>query len=162
MLKALQDSLGASLSGDPWHGPSLDGLLADVTAEEAGARAVPGGHSILEIVLHIGAWLGEVASRLRGNAPAQPAAGDWPSLGGDVATRWAEARARVVAARAELVAALAAFPESRLGERVGGERDAPLGTGFSFETMLMGLAQHNAYHGGQVAILKRALRSRVP
>jgi hypothetical protein len=28
------------------------------------------------------------------------------------------------------------------------------------ETMLVGLAEHDAYHGGQIALLKRALRQK--
>ena len=34
--------------------------------------------------------------------------------------------------------------------------DAPLGTGVSYEGMVSGALQHNAYHGGQVALLRRA------
>jgi len=37
--------------------------------------------------------------------------------------------------------------------------DPPLGSGVPFEVMLHGLAQHNAYHAGQIALLRRALRS---
>jgi hypothetical protein len=28
----------------------------------------------------------------------------------------------------------------------------------TFTVMLVGVAEHNAYHGGQIALLKRALR----
>jgi uncharacterized damage-inducible protein DinB len=158
MTTALQDSVAATLSGDPWYGPSPQSLLEDLTPEEAGAHPVAGGHSILEIVLHVSAWLSEVAARLQGKAPSDPAAGDWPSLQGDTSDRWAAARARIAASQAEVAAALEAFPPSRKDERVGGERDAALGTGLSFEAMILGVAEHNAYHAGQVALLKRALR----
>ena len=54
---------------------------------------------------------------------------------------------------------LASFPPAKLGDIVGGaERDAPTGTGVTYAAMLHGLAQHNAYHGGQVAMLRKALR----
>jgi uncharacterized damage-inducible protein DinB len=160
MLKTLEQSLADSLSGDPWYGPSLESLLADLTPEEAWAHPVPGAHSIVDLVLHMSAWLGEVASRLRGNPASLPATGDWPRVEGDAATSWSRARATAVAAHAEVVATIGGFPESRLHERIGVGRDAPLGTGVSFETMLIGLAQHNAYHIGQIALLKRALRQR--
>ncbi len=39
-------------SDDPWHGPAIADLLADVTAGEAVAHPVPGAHSVWEIVLH--------------------------------------------------------------------------------------------------------------
>lgn len=70
---------------------------------------------------------------------------------------WRGARARLVAAEKKLQRALATFPPSRLGRVVGGERDAPLGTGVTYRVMLHGVAQHDAYHAGQVSLLRRAL-----
>lgn len=40
----------------------------------------------------------------------------------------------------------------------GAARDLPLGTGVSFHVMLRGLAQHDAYHTGQISLLKKGLR----
>ena len=153
LISTLAECLDRSVSGDAWHGPSLMSVLADVTPEEAGARPISGAHSILEIVLHVAAWMGEAASRLRGQPPAQPAQGDWPQP-----IPWPDARARLHSAARELREGLAAFDESRLGDMVGAAREAPLGTGVTFTVMLVGVAEHNAYHGGQIALLKRALR----
>jgi hypothetical protein len=36
-------------------------------------------------------------------------------------------------------------------------RDPAQGTGVSYATMLQGLLQHDAYHLGQVALLKKAV-----
>ena len=52
--------------------------------------------------------------------------------------------------------ALAALPPARLDAVVGGERDAPLGAGVTYRVMLHGVAQHDAYHGGQMSLLRRA------
>ncbi len=149
----LAEDIARSVAGDPWHGAGLQTLLADVGDAEAAAHPIAGAHSIAELVLHVAAWMDEVARRLDGARPAEPAAGDWPPL-----VAWPEARARLAAAHARLQRALADFPESRLAERLGGERDAPLGSGVSFAVMLAGVAAHNACHGGQVALLRRALR----
>jgi hypothetical protein len=48
-----------------------------------------------------------------------------------------------------LVKTVAALPESRLRERVPGKR-------YDFYFMLHGVAQHELYHAGQIAILKKA------
>ncbi len=154
-LATLAETIARSVAGDPWHGPSLTALLAGVTEAGAAARPVPDAHSILEIVLHAAAWMDEVAARLQGKAPGGPEAGDWPP-----ACPWPAARARLDAAHARLQRALAEFPEARLGEVFGGERVAALGTGVTFEAMLVGVVEHNAYHGGQVALLRRALRAK--
>jgi hypothetical protein len=55
-----------------------------------------------------------------------------------------------------------AFPAKRWTERVGGARDAPLGTGVTYAAMVSGLLQHSGYHGGQIGLLRRALRPSRP
>ncbi len=149
----LARSITQSLAGDPWHGPSFAALIADVTEPEALAHPIPGAHSILEIVLHVGSWLDESASRLEGRAPADPVDGDWPAP-----RPWSEARERLNTGLTCLLDVLAEIPEGRLAEVVGEQREAALGTGVTYGTMLVGLAEHHAYHGGQIALLKRALR----
>lgn len=144
-------------SGDPFHGPSLDALLGDVTPDEAAAHPIRGRHSILELVLHLAAWADEVAARVEGRAPGMPEAGDWPDASG---VTWADAKARLVGAHDRLLEAVRRFPEERLTVLVGGpERDAAFGTGVTHEREIAGVAEHDAYHGGQVALLKRALRA---
>jgi len=45
---------------------------------------------------------------------------------------------------------------------VRGEREAPLGTGTTFLVMLHGVAQHDAYHAGQMKLLRKALDAVAP
>jgi hypothetical protein len=127
-----------------------------VDAATAAAHPVEGGHSIWEVVLHLTGWTDEVARRLEGHAPATPQAGDWPPAPDPTATRWQQALDALADAQARLERLIVAFPEGRLAERVGQERDAPLGTGVSYEGLIQGSLQHNAYHGGQIALLRRA------
>ena len=152
-LQTISESLARSVAGEAWHGPALGELLADVTDTEAAAHPVDGAHSIVELVLHVAGWMEEVASRLEGHEPGLPSDGDWPPV-----RPWPEARARLTRAHERLQRALAAFPEARLTEKVGDVRDPPLGSGVSYAATLIGVTEHNAYHGGQVALLKRALR----
>ena len=80
---------------------------------------------------------------------------DWPETGPVDDARWDAARADLFSAHEELVAALGRFPASRLSERIGGERDAPIGTGVSYREMTLGVLQHDAYHSGQISLLKK-------
>jgi uncharacterized damage-inducible protein DinB len=144
-----------TIAGKPWHGPSLESLLEGVDARAAAALPLDGAHSIWEIVLHLTAWTREVANRLEGKEPRPPAEGDWPETGPVDEATWNAARADLFSAHEALIEALASFPEARLDERVGGERDAPLGTGVSYREMILGVLQHDAYHAGQVALLKK-------
>jgi len=152
------DELRRAYRGGAWHGPALGEVLADVSAEEAAARPLA-THTIAEIALHATAWTEEVARRLDGGAPSLPARGDWPEAGPITETTWAGILADLDRARAALEAAVERFPADRLDETVGGPTyDAPLGIGITYATMLLGLAQHDAYHAGQIALLKAALR----
>ena len=45
-LEALRVDLRAAYNGDPWHGPSITGVLEGITAETAGQRPIPGAHTI--------------------------------------------------------------------------------------------------------------------
>ena len=58
-------------------------------------------------------------------------------------------------AMAHLTGTVAGFPESRWDDRVGDSRDAALGTGVTYEQTVLGLVQHLAYHGGQIALLRK-------
>lgn len=153
----LAEQVDAALSGPAWHGASLEENLKGLTAEQAAARPVAEAHSIWELVLHLTAWTAEVTRRLGGAAPAAPAEGDWPAVGAVSPGAWAEAIARLGSAHGELAEAVRRYPPERWTDRVGGARDAPLGTGVSYAEMVQGLLQHDAYHGGQIGLLRKAL-----
>lgn len=159
-----RDQLQRALHGPAWHGPALLETLADVTSGEAYALPVTGTHTIAELTAHCLAWTEEVTARLRGGQVGLPARGDWPDLEEKSAAAWRELRRLLEAAGGALDQVLADFPAERLFESVGsGAYHPPTGGGVSFDVMLHGLAQHNAYHGGQISLLKLALRrSAVP
>jgi uncharacterized damage-inducible protein DinB len=159
----LREQLRKGYSDDPWHGPDTTSLLADLTAEEAAAHPVAGAHSVWEIVLHMTAWQNEVRRRLGGKQPDLPEEGDWPEPGETSAAAWRRDQKRLGESLDELLRALDGLTEADL-ERAGGslsDRDPALGTGATYRGMVNGLVQHNAYHSGQLALLRKALRTGV-
>ena len=154
-IDRLRDELRRATVGDAWHGPSLRQVLAGIEATTAAALPIPEAHSIWEIVLHLTGWAREVTSRLEGGVPRLPADGDWPKAGETGPEAWAVAVEELFVAQEALHRALARFPEHRLDEVAGGERDAPLGIGVTWQVVLHGVAQHLAYHGGQIALLRK-------
>lgn len=157
-LERLVRELEEANGGDPWHGPSRAAVLADVSAEEAARPPSAHGHSIWALVLHMRAWTSEVARRLRGGDPGLPADGDWPRPPSPSETSWRAALAGLEAAHLDLVAAVRESVPARLDERVGTIASASVGSGKTYRVMLHGLAQHDAYHTGQIALLKRIYR----
>jgi hypothetical protein len=157
VLGQLGDSLRQAHDGDAWHGPALAELLRDVDVSTAAARPVAGGHSIWEIVLHLTGWTREVARRLAEGDPQLPEGGDWPDVHDPSPAAWNLARVDLALAHVELARALAAFSPARFTESLGTARDAPLGTGVTYLAMILGALQHAGYHGGQIALLKKAI-----
>ena len=76
--RELRETLAASFDGDPWHGASVASLLEGIPASVAHTPP-PAGHTIRELLDHMTAWTGEVASRLDGHPPKEPEGGEWPS-----------------------------------------------------------------------------------
>lgn len=145
----LLDTLRRSFDGDAWHGPAVLDTLADVNEEQAAWRPPNGAHSVWEIALHIAAWANEVAQRLEGGKPGEPKEGDYPKPSGS----WEDTIARVEAARDRLVQVVERMHEPELDKLVGAEHNAALATGFTYAGSIEGIAQHNAYHAGQMRML---------
>lgn len=157
-LKRLADELRRMYEGGAWHGPSVCEALSDVTAAEAASRSLPGAHSIFELTHHIAAWTGEVTRRLRGGTPSEPEDGDFPAKGERVdKPKWEATKALLQARNAELVTAILAFDPSRLDEAVGGAGTGPAESRATYRTMLQGVVSHDAYHAGQIVILRKGL-----
>jgi uncharacterized damage-inducible protein DinB len=146
----IQDQLERAYAGNAWHGPSLRELLSDISSARAATIPKIGSHSIWQIVLHVLAWQRVVVRRMAGETITDlPPEQDWPVVSdtGDVA--WKRALTQLEETHRQLCEAIARFPEARLGEKVSGHR-------YPFYGMLQGVIQHNLYHAGQIALLKKA------
>jgi uncharacterized damage-inducible protein DinB len=146
----IADQLRRAFDGTAWHGPSLMELLEDVDAATAAAKPLPKVHSIWELVLHVAAWDGAGLHRLSGETVQLTGTANFPVVPRPAEAAWRKAVAQVKRTHDLLVKTVAALPDSRLRERVPGKR-------YDFYFMLHGIAQHELYHAGQIAILKKAL-----
>lgn len=153
----LIDEVHRAVDGEPWHGPSIMALLRPVTAADAGAHPVPNGHSIAEITAHLTAWTNEVARRLEGFPAGEPPEGDWPPCLAQSPAAWAAQLLALTTAVAQLEAAVAGFPDARWDLPIVDPREPLPVVPVSYEQLVHGLAQHFAYHGGQIALLRKAL-----
>lgn len=152
------DQLYRAWRRDPWHGPPLKELVLGLPALLAAQRPPGGAHSIWEFVLHLAGWQREVAARLAGKEPGEPAAGDWPSVPSPpTEAAWGEAIEELEASFGALQTQLALLPTADLDRRIGQAEDRALATGVTIRQTLSGLLQHHAYHGGQIALLRRVL-----
>jgi uncharacterized damage-inducible protein DinB len=144
----IADQLRRAFEGDAWHGPALLELLEDVDAATAAAKPLPDVHSIWELVLHIAAWDGAACRRLAGEKIQLAGMANFPVVPRPSEVAWRKAVAHARRTHDALVKTVAALPEARLRERVPGKK-------YDFYLMLHGVAQHELYHAGQIAILKK-------
>jgi uncharacterized damage-inducible protein DinB len=151
----IADELSRALDGDPWHGDAVMTILADVAASTAAVRPPGGAHSIWEIVRHMTAWTDEVGRRLEGHAPGEPQAGDWPPPSGATDDDWAHDVDALRDAHRRLIERAGRLTDAQLHAAPVEARNRPAGSGVTAYVLLHGLAQHHAYHGGQIAILKK-------
>lgn len=149
-VKRIADQLRRSLSGTAWHGPSLFELLGDVTSEEANTHPVPGGHSIAELVLHVAAWMDVARRRLDTDVPTLQGEADWPLPG-----EWAAAVSTLRQAGTQLAERVDRLSDEDLEKKVRADAAE-----YSQYFLLHGVTQHNLYHAGQIAMLRKALRTR--
>ena len=150
-INRIRDQFQRAFTGVPeaWHGPSLLQILEGLTAEKASAKPLVAAHSIWEIVLHITATHGLVLRRLRGDGSALTAEEDWPKEGAATKEAWQSTLAELKRTHSEVLDAIAGVEDPVL--------DEPIleGTSSRYVT-LHGLVQHNLYHAGQIAILKKS------
>ena len=126
-------------------------ILKGVTAERAAARPIKNAHSIWELVLHIAAWDGAVRRRMGGVAVKLTDAENFPAVKDPSEAAWGKALVEVRRAHEELIAAVEGFPEKSLWKPVPGKK----GAHYNFYYMLQGAVQHELYHAGQIALLKK-------
>ena len=151
------DQLVHAHTGDPWHGSPVVAVLKGVTAEQAAQRPPNGAHSIWELVLHMTGWRNEVAARITGKTAGEPEGGDYPAIGKPTTERWTAALEALDAAHRRLVDMTRGLSEEQLWRPTKDSRTDPTGTGATAYELLHGIVQHDAYHAGQIAILKRIL-----
>jgi uncharacterized damage-inducible protein DinB len=150
-IDRILDQLKRAYEGPAWHGPSIKESLDGVTAIQAQARPLRKAHSIWELVHHIAVWEDVGRRRLEGDPAEVPISTpeDWPPADDASAAAWEQAKAALERSHQALVEAISRVPESRLDEPI-------LEGKSSVYVTLHGVIQHDLYHAGQIAILKKA------
>jgi uncharacterized damage-inducible protein DinB len=152
-LNRLEEQLRRAFEGEAWHGQAVLEALEGVSVKQATAYPIIGAHSIWELVLHLCGTYNLVLRRLGGDGRQLTELEDWPSVPEPSAENWSDAICVLKQLNDELRQAVKRFPVERLDEPLVPE--AP----YTAYTQFIGLTQHNLYHVGQMAILKKAQES---
>jgi uncharacterized damage-inducible protein DinB len=150
-VERIIEQLNFTYRGPSWHGPTLMELLQDVTEEEAAQVLLPNTHSIWEIVQHCAAWKRAVIQRLDGEQVSLQGEADWPPVVDPNNRAWRDALAELDAAHGALEARSRQLADDDL------DRNAPRQDMTLYRTV-HGVMEHDIYHAGQIALLKKAMR----
>jgi uncharacterized damage-inducible protein DinB len=157
----LADHIERTVTGPMWHGPALFDVLKGVSCDQALARPLPNAHSVWEIVLHITAWCDIARGRLKGQAIGDPTAEqDWPPVPSafpragtlseiDPAVEWRRAVDQLASSHRALAADARLLTDEQIAARIPG-------LDYTVSVLLRGVVEHGTYHGGQIALLKKA------
>ena len=146
-LALIDDELRRAYDGDAWHGPPLREVLKGVSAAVAVRKHPQLAHSVWLLVNHVAADIDVVARRLtEWRAVGEPE--DFLPVTDTSESAWAAALENLDRRHRTLLTAVAGLDVAKLHEIVPGKN-------YPVALMLHGVAQHYAYHGGQIALLKK-------
>lgn len=148
-VERIADQLNRVFEGDAWHGPSVREVLKDVSAEKAAKKPIPNAHSIWELVLHIAAWENAVRRRIEGDNVDLTDEEDYPPIRDTSESAWQKAMKMLENGHRALRKVVSGLTDSRLEELIRGRN-------YSVYYLLHGIIQHDIYHVGQIALLKKA------
>jgi uncharacterized damage-inducible protein DinB len=151
-IERIRDQYQRGWNGDAWHGPSLREVLRDVTGSEANARPFAGAHTIAEIVQHLAYWKWAAVERAAGALVSPAHDEQWPPHRDASESAWQEALALLDSRHQALMQTLEKLSDEQLTQPIAGRN-------YNLYVQLHGNLQHDIYHIGQIALLKRAVRA---
>jgi uncharacterized damage-inducible protein DinB len=137
--------LRLNYDGTAWHGTPLRRMLDGIDEQRANARPIQNARTIAELLAHVTAWIEIVERRLAGERFEVTPEMDFPSA---QEMKWTEWVSRLERAHDKLLETVGAMSDVEFEASVP---DKNYTAGF----MLHGLINHNAYHAGQIAMLKK-------
>jgi uncharacterized damage-inducible protein DinB len=147
-MKLIADQLNRAFDGEAWHGPALMEVLDGIDVKTAAAHPIADAHSIWELVLHLTTWERVISRRIQGETLMPPDEENFPQVQQPTETEWRQVLKNLRTAHADLIQLVSNMNEARLNNRVPGKD-------YDMRFMLAGAVQHAAYHGGQIALLKK-------
>jgi uncharacterized damage-inducible protein DinB len=145
LLNVLLANLDEAYEKRGWHGTNLRGALRGVTPAQAQARPGRGRHNVYELTLHAAYWKYAVRRRLTGEKR-----GSFPLKG----SNWYATPAKLDEAGWREAVHLLNEQHRLLRDVIAALSDADLRDPKKLR-MIYGVAAHDAYHTGQIQMVKR-------
>jgi uncharacterized damage-inducible protein DinB len=145
-------TLHSVLDGEPWFGRSLMSVLQEVNPAVVYKRPTENSHSLIELLYHMNTWAEFTLKRLERVEEKDLAAFeklDWREIEPNEHT-WEKGVAQFKVTHDLIIELLGTKDD----EFLSGEVDY---REYNFRFLLHGIIQHDIYHAGQIAYLKKLL-----
>ena len=141
-----------TLSGQPWFGRGVFELLNEIAESKVDVKPNAESHSLIELLWHMITWAEFTLAILEGrsiNDLKTIEENDWRPIDPGKHT-WKDGKEQLKSIHKNITGLLSLKDDSFLSDMVPTRS-------FNFRFMLNGLIQHNIYHAGQIAYLKKLL-----
>jgi uncharacterized damage-inducible protein DinB len=152
-IKSIIANLERVNTGQPWFGRSVYELLDEIDPAIVYKKPNENVHSLAELLYHMITWADFSLHRLKGDKEKDMAVFeelDWREIDPTLHS-WKKGIAEFKAIHAEIIQLLNEKNDEFLKEMVDYRK-------YNFRFLLNGLIQHNIYHIGQVAYVKKLLK----
>lgn len=151
-IRSIIDNLKEVLSGSPWYGKSALTLFSEIDPALVHQKPNDQSHSLAELLFHMVTWAEFIQHRLMKDQQMDGEtveALDWRAIDPAIHT-WENGVAQFTEATNAVIQLLEASSDQLLKEKVDYRE-------YNFLHLLNGLVQHNVYHLGQIAYVKKLL-----
>jgi uncharacterized damage-inducible protein DinB len=149
IIKSFESTLG----GQPWFGRGVYEILEEVNETKATEKPNENVHSLMELLWHMNTWaeftLGGLENRSVDEMKKIEAL-DWRDIDPKTHT-WKKGMEQLKASHKRIVELLTEKKDDNFLSDIVPNRE------YNYRFLLNGLIQHNIYHLGQVAFLKKML-----
>lgn len=144
-------TLHSVVEGEPWFGRSIMSLLHEIDPAIVYKKPNENSHSLIELLYHMITWAEFTLKRIEKEDLDLVAFEkmDWREID-PVEHTWEKGLARFKVTNDLIIEALQSKDDDFLSEKVDYRE-------YNFRFLLLGLIQHNIYHIGQIAYMKKLL-----
>lgn len=149
----IAEQLKDAYNGEPWFGRNIHEILNEID-EVIVFEKPEGQHSILALLWHMITWKEFTISRLRNDSHKSVEyfeQYDWRELNHSDKTLWQKGLQQFSHRHSELVDIVQQQKDEILSNVVAGRE-------YDFRKLLYGIVQHDIYHIGQIAYIKKMLQ----
>ena len=150
-LKMYAAQLNENFAGEPWFGRNIQAILKEIN-EDIASQKPNGQHSILELLYHMINWRLFTINRLEKSSATVKSfeENDWQVLDHQDKSLWQKGIEQLNDTQQRLLNLINTMKDEELQSPVH-ERD------YENRTLINGIIQHDIYHLGQIAYIKKML-----